>query len=346
MSVAINSKGGVGAGSLPVADYHFFADATARDAYFDANPGEKTSGVLIAVGEGYQQWSGAAWRDVTAVVRGPAGPQGAQGEAGPAGEPGPQGGQGPQGPAGEPGPAGEAGAEGARGEAGETGPAGPQGAQGETGPQGPQGEAGPQGPQGEAGLQGEQGPQGIQGEAGPQGPAGEIGPAGPQGAQGETGQAGEAGPAGPQGPAGEPGDSVPAGAVLWFGADAPPAGWLECDGAAISRSAYADLFAVIGTVFGAGDESTTFELPDLRGEFVRGWDNGRGVDAGRTFGSAQAEAFKAHTHTISVVSSSAASKTIPDGSTRGNLADTVDSGSAGGTETRPRNVSLLPCIKY
>jgi phage-related tail fiber protein len=64
----------------------------------------------------------------------------------------------------------------------------------------------------------------------------------------------------------------------------------------ISRTTYADLFAAIGTTFGVGDGSTTFGIPDLRGEFARGWDDARGVDTGRTFGSAQAEDFKAHTH--------------------------------------------------
>ena len=57
-------------------------------------------------------------------------------------------------------------------------------------------------------------------------------------------------------------------------------GWLKANGAAVSRTAYGDLFAKIGTVFGSRDGSTTFNLPDLRGEFIRGWDNGRGVDSG------------------------------------------------------------------
>lgn len=67
----------------------------------------------------------------------------------------------------------------------------------------------------------------------------------------------------------------------------PPSGWLKCNGAAVSRSTYAALFTAIGTQFGSGDGSTTFNVPDLRGEFVRGYDDGRGVDAGRVMGSGQ-----------------------------------------------------------
>lgn len=67
-----------------------------------------------------------------------------------------------------------------------------------------------------------------------------------------------------------------------------PFGWMVCNGDAISRIRYKRLFDVIGTTFGVGDGSTTFNLPDLRGEFIRGWDAGRGIDTGRVFGSAQA----------------------------------------------------------
>ena len=80
---------------------------------------------------------------------------------------------------------------------------------------------------------------------------------------------------------------MPSGSVTMFAATSAPSGWLECDGSNVSRSTYSDLFNAIGTTFGTGDGSTTFGLPDLRGEFVRGWDNGRGVDNGRSFGTAQ-----------------------------------------------------------
>lgn len=90
--------------------------------------------------------------------------------------------------------------------------------------------------------------------------------------------------------------SAPAGAVGLFASSSAPTGWLKANGALVSRTTYADLFAAIGTTFGAGDGSTTFALPDLRGEFLRAWDDGRGVDSGRAFGSAQGDQNKAHSH--------------------------------------------------
>ncbi|WP_336347023.1 phage tail protein [Pseudomonas monsensis] len=81
-------------------------------------------------------------------------------------------------------------------------------------------------------------------------------------------------------------------------ADAPK-GWLKCNGAIVSRTQYAGLFAAIGTRFGVGDGSTTFALPDLRGEFVRGWDDGRKVDNARALGSTQAGQNASHTHAAS-----------------------------------------------
>ena len=77
------------------------------------------------------------------------------------------------------------------------------------------------------------------------------------------------------------------GSILAFPYNALPVGYLECNGSAVSRTVYAALFAKIGTTYGSGDGSTTFNLPDLRGEFIRGWDNGRGVDPTRLLGSTQ-----------------------------------------------------------
>jgi microcystin-dependent protein len=92
--------------------------------------------------------------------------------------------------------------------------------------------------------------------------------------------------------------AVSAGFTAPYAGSTAPAGWLKANGAAISRTAYAALFAAIGTVHGAGDGSTTFNIPDLRGEFVRGLDDGRGVDTGRVLGSAQAGQNLAHNHAI------------------------------------------------
>ena len=129
----------------------------------------------------------------------------------------------------------------------------------------------------------------------------------------------------------------------------------------MSRTTYAALFAVIGTTYGAGDGSTTFALPDLRGEFVRGLDAGRGVDVGRAIGAAQADAFQGHTfgsatnQRLNVLGSYAvASASGTGGVYTENLGTgTIVSPQADGTngtprtaaETRPRNVALLACIK-
>ena len=66
---------------------------------------------------------------------------------------------------------------------------------------------------------------------------------------------------------------APTGAVFPVAHSTVPSGYLECNGAAVSRSTYANLFGVLSTSYGAGDGSSTFNLPDLRGEFIRGWDN-------------------------------------------------------------------------
>lgn len=92
--------------------------------------------------------------------------------------------------------------------------------------------------------------------------------------------------------------SVPAGSIVMYAANSPPSGWLECNGASIDRTTYAALFTAIGTTFGSVS-GTVFNIPDLRGHFVRGWDNSRGVDSGRAFGSSQANQVGPHTHTAS-----------------------------------------------
>ncbi|WP_288077329.1 phage tail protein, partial [Pseudomonas sp.] len=97
--------------------------------------------------------------------------------------------------------------------------------------------------------------------------------------------------------AGAAAEMSPAGMVAHFARNSAPAGWLKANGAAVSRTTYAALFAAIGTTFGSGNGSTTFNLPDLCGEFIRGWDDGRGVDTGRVFGSVQTDELRSHTHT-------------------------------------------------
>jgi microcystin-dependent protein len=146
------------------------------------------------------------------------------------------------------------------------------------------------------------------------------------------------------------------GQVSFFTMSTAPTGWLKCNGAAISRTTYAKLFAVTGTTYGVGDGSTTFNLPDLRGEFIRGFDDGRAVDSGRTFGSFQAEDFKSHNHTLKQATGNNFSSFYEGNSGTGSLYKVSYSGTSqagvsdvnlqGGTETRPRNRALLACIKF
>lgn len=160
---------------------------------------------------------------------------------------------------------------------------------------------------------------------------------------------------------------IPKGAVLPFAMSAIPEGWLKCNGAAISRTVYNNLFSLIGTTYGAGDGSTTYNLPDLRGEFVRGWDDSRGVDTSRTLGTNQGSANLSHAHTITdpkhthvvTLTSGAAGSSVGNNVSAGlsnNLSAVVNTMSSvatgitinnsGDTESRPRNVALMYCIKY
>ncbi|MET3590389.1 hypothetical protein ABID23_001497 [Bartonella silvatica] len=88
----------------------------------------------------------------------------------------------------------------------------------------------------------------------------------------------------------------PAGLIGTFAMQAIPNGWLLCDGSAYSRSLYSNLFATIGTTWGSGDGVRTFNVPDLRGMFLRGFDAGRNVDTGRSFASVQQDLIQAHRH--------------------------------------------------
>lgn len=170
------------------------------------------------------------------------------------------------------------------------------------------------------------------------------------------------------------------GAVQFFAMSSTPFGWLSANGAAVSRAVYAALFAAIGTTYGIGDGATTFNIPDLRGEFIRAWDNGRGVDTGRAIATSQADAMEQHSHYSGLaLQSGEAGGYAAAGYTANNLASTVrainassspsingissgvvDTGTAitsaklgatsscksPSTETRSRNIAMHACIKY
>lgn len=151
----------------------------------------------------------------------------------------------------------------------------------------------------------------------------------------------------------------PPGTVMFFAANSAPSGWLKANGSAISRTAYANLFNVVGTLYGVGNGSTTFNLPDLRGEFIRGWDDSRGVDSGRGFGTWQNFDWKGLwlTNTGQNSSSGYSHNDVWLGKSTTEYTGRLFTGywsnpSAhiggkwGTEEPRPRNVALLACIKY
>ena len=168
--------------------------------------------------------------------------------------------------------------------------------------------------------------------------------------------------------------STPVGTVIWYAGSTAPTGYLKCNGDSIANGTgttqgvnanFSALYAVVGA-----------NVPDLRGEFIRAWDDGKGTDSGRTIRSTQAEAYKSHahdnsvafdvddpghTHSLTVHSSDADANSYVNMSDGGSSATSsqiasADTGidvdiavtveSEGGTETRPRNVALLACIKY
>jgi microcystin-dependent protein len=170
---------------------------------------------------------------------------------------------------------------------------------------------------------------------------------------------------------------VPSGSVFCMAVVSIPTGYLECNGNAVSRTTYAALFAIIGTNYGSGDGSSTFNVPDLRGEFVRGVDRGRGVDSGRNVATSQGGQNASHNHSASASSSSSVTDPGHKHTMNFNLGNIISSGGAfgmkdsgtadrmntattgisvststsvsignqGGNESRPRNVAMLYIIK-
>lgn len=143
---------------------------------------------------------------------------------------------------------------------------------------------------------------------------------------------------------------TPAGTIVYTSRDILPFGLLRANGAAYSRSVYARLFNTIGTYYGAGNGSTTFNVPDLRAEFIRGLDDGRSIDVGRVLGTTQYDEIRSHSHATNWQLSNEAGQ-VPNsiGSGSNNLEPVYfqrPTELTGGVETRPRNVALLACISY
>lgn len=159
---------------------------------------------------------------------------------------------------------------------------------------------------------------------------------------------------------------VPTGAVLSFAGTAAPTGFFMCDGTAVSRTTYASLYAIIGITHGHGDGTTTFNVPDYRGRFLRGVDGAAGLDpdkAGRTamatggntgnaVGTVQTDDYPTHAHSYN--QSAGGGGGADGGSGNGSLYGGVGgatTGNAGainggsGAEVRPKNAYVNYIIK-
>jgi microcystin-dependent protein len=159
--------------------------------------------------------------------------------------------------------------------------------------------------------------------------------------------------------------AVPPGTIGAFAMSSAEPGWLFADGGAHSRTTYAALFAKIGTQHGAGDGVTTFNVPDYRGMFLRGFDAGRGLDPGRGFATFQDDEIESHGHTITdpghfhqqltdEVGSTASggpfsvrneAPSFWEGRNTGSAVTNIAINNTGGAETRPKNVAVYICIK-
>lgn len=149
---------------------------------------------------------------------------------------------------------------------------------------------------------------------------------------------------------------LPAGFVAAWPGNTPPDGWLVCNGATISRTTYADLFAAIGTTYGSGDGSTTFKIPDFQGDFLRGYLSGTSA----AIGTRQAEGLPNITGTTGYILGSAGLNTGAfDQSTAGTFAGgtlacyqtTFNASRSNGlygdsSHVTPRNNAVKWCIKY
>ena len=157
--------------------------------------------------------------------------------------------------------------------------------------------------------------------------------------------------------------SVPAGSVMPYAGSTEPSGWLFCFGQNVSRATYADLFAVVGTTYGAGDGSTTFGLPDIRGRVVAGQDDMGGTSANRltnqtggldgdilgATGGAETHTLTtaqmpAHTHNVTGNTSSSGSATVSISGTATGFTEATSSAGGGGAHNNVQPTIILNYI--
>lgn len=151
----------------------------------------------------------------------------------------------------------------------------------------------------------------------------------------------------------------PAGTILAYGGASAPTGYLICDGSSVLRATYAALFTAISTAYGSAD-GTHFNLPDCRGQFLRGVDGAAGRDAdkasrtanasggatGNNVGSVQGYQVQSHSHTFTIYSGSGTpGNTVPEGDDSISGGNGFTTNSTGGSETRPTNVYVNYIIK-
>lgn len=157
-------------------------------------------------------------------------------------------------------------------------------------------------------------------------------------------------------------DLLPTGAILMWTASAPPKGFFMCNGQAVSRTDYKNLFMVIGTSYGDGDGASTFNVPDMTDLFPRGWVQGKGILPNRELGSVEEDSIKKHNHftVAKVYGNNEVSETLPVAYCSNSGGDTEYSmnsapntvatigvsSDTGGTETRPKSIALPFIIKY
>ena len=152
-------------------------------------------------------------------------------------------------------------------------------------------------------------------------------------------------------------DAIVAGQQFWKPGDikativnAVPAGWLKANGAIVSRATYAALFAALGTTYGAGDGSTTFQLPDYRGRVPRGFSDGATLDSGRAIGSLQDDQLLAHSHNLRMDNGGGGNPSTPvtgqvRATDRGVYNNTLTEPAGTGAEVRVHNFAALILIK-
>ncbi|KYC51949.1 MAG: Phage Tail Collar Domain protein [Candidatus Methanofastidiosum methylothiophilum] len=155
-----------------------------------------------------------------------------------------------------------------------------------------------------------------------------------------------------------PNHCVPTGRIIINPVADVPDGFLECNGQAVSRATYSNLFKVLGVTFGNGNGSTTFNVPDTRGFFLRGWNHGASVDpdaasrtnrgdgtTGDNVGTKQADELKTHTHKVVTAAHSASDGSHVEGTPSTAGIGFQNTNATGGNETRPKNIYMMFIIK-